>query len=173
MDALTLHSHDETTSLAVGQCLGAWLGAGDVVTLRGDLGAGKTLLARGIARGLGVPASIPVTSPSFTFINEYDGRLHLYHLDLYRVTEPADLETLPWREALFGSGVAVVEWPERLEGALAGDRWDIELVISGEHSRVMILRAYGARNPGRLKELAGRLRRAGFDVETRQATAAS
>ena len=117
--------------------------AGDILALWGELGAGKTFLARNIAHGLGVPPTIPVTSPTFTFINEYQGRLHLYHLDLYRLGDPDELDTLPWREALYGDGVAIIEWPERLGPYLPEERFDIRLTITDERSRSIEVIARG------------------------------
>jgi tRNA threonylcarbamoyladenosine biosynthesis protein TsaE len=138
-------STSEAQSLEVGRQIGERLHGGDVVALWGELGAGKTLFARGIARGLGVAPGTRITSPTFTIINEYDGRLHLYHLDLYRIGCPDDLETVSWREALFGSGVAVVEWPERLGKALPEERLDVHLEIVGEEARAIRIHARGER----------------------------
>jgi tRNA threonylcarbamoyladenosine biosynthesis protein TsaE len=149
MPQLVIESPSETVSLEVGRRLGQCLQAGDVAALWGELGAGKTLLARGIARGLGIPAHVRITSPTFTFINEYEGRLHLYHLDLYRITAADGLETLPWREALFGTGVALVEWPERLGAALPPERWDIHLEITGDTSRTITICPQGSENISR------------------------
>lgn len=106
-------SHGEADTFAFGRTLAAGLRAGDVVLLRGDLGAGKTVLARGIAVGLGVPAE-EVRSPTFTLVNPYQGRLPVYHLDLYRIERAADLDELGLEEILGGDGVAIVEWGERL-----------------------------------------------------------
>ena len=150
MEQLTVFSSGENFSREFGRLLGERFEAGDVVALRGELGAGKTLFAGAIARGLGVPPEIPVTSPTFTLINEYDGRLHLYHLDLYRLGDPEELETLPWREALFGEGVAVIEWPDRMGPFLPEARWDIEIEVVGEESRSFTVRAHGVRNRARL-----------------------
>lgn len=130
-----MESSSPEVSSALGETIGKRLVAGDIVALWGELGAGKTLLTQGIARGLGVPPDTAVTSPTFTLINEYEGRLRLYHLDCYRISDPDEMETLPWREALFGDGVAVVEWPERLGGLLPTARLDIFLEILGPTSR--------------------------------------
>jgi tRNA threonylcarbamoyladenosine biosynthesis protein TsaE len=139
MGIATFHSASEEASLEFGRSIGEGLEAGDVVALWGELGAGKTLLTRGIARGLGIPAEVRITSPTFTFINEYDGRLHLYHLDLYRISHPDELDTLPWREALYGAGVAVVEWPDRLGELVPAERLDILLEITGDATRTFTI----------------------------------
>lgn len=154
MTSVVIHSHGPHDSLQLGVRFGALLEPGEVLTLRGELGAGKTLLTRGIARGLGVPEAVPVTSPTFTYINEYDGRHHLYHLDLYRLTHPDELESLPWREALFGNGVAVVEWPDRLGAMIPEDRWEIVIEITGEEERRFTIRAFGTIDLQRARALA-------------------
>jgi len=89
-----------------------------VITLQGDLGAGKTLLTKGIAKGLGVPDWYYLNSPTFTLINEYRGRLPLYHLDLYRLGDADELFELGFNDYLAGSGVIVIEWPEKAEELL-------------------------------------------------------
>ncbi|MCK5680585.1 tRNA (adenosine(37)-N6)-threonylcarbamoyltransferase complex ATPase subunit type 1 TsaE [bacterium] len=89
-----------------------------VVTLQGDLGAGKTLLTKGIAKGLGVPDWYYLNSPTFTLINEYRGRLPLYHLDLYRLGDRDELFELGFNDYLAEPGVLVIEWPEKAEGLL-------------------------------------------------------
>ena len=109
--------------------LGRWLSMqllpGDVLLLRGPLGAGKSELARGIAAGLGVTET--VTSPSFTILNVYEsGRIPLYHFDWYRLNDAEELWELGLDEYLQGDGVAVVEWPEQCPEAVPGDALEIE-----------------------------------------------
>jgi len=150
MTSVTIESASEQASATLGEAFGRILEAGDVVALWGELGAGKTFLAGSIARGLRIPRTIPVTSPTFTLINEYHGRLHLYHLDLYRLGDPSEVETLPWREVLYGTGVAVIEWPERLGDLIPPERWDIVIEILGDEARRFTIRALGDRNNERL-----------------------
>ena len=157
MNQITIDSPNEYYSSELGRRIGEMLAAGDILAIWGELGAGKTFLARAIARGLGVPSNIPVTSPTFTFINEYQGRLHLYHLDLYRLFDPDELDTLPWREALYGKGVAVIEWPERLGPYLPEERFDIRLRITGEQSRTFEITARGGMLCERLAEWSEKL----------------
>jgi tRNA threonylcarbamoyladenosine biosynthesis protein TsaE len=157
MNNVKLISPNENCSLALGVKIGEQVEPGDVLALWGELGSGKTLFARGIARGIGVPPQVPITSPTFTIINEYQGRLRLYHLDLYRLPTPDELETLPWRETLFGDGVAVIEWPDRMGRLLPDKRWDIRFEFLDEDRRTITFAAQGERNEARLVQLAQQL----------------
>ena len=94
----------------LGRVLAQLARPGDIICLIGDLGAGKTALAQGLAAGLEVRE--PVTSPTFTLIHEYQGRLPFYHFDLYRLQEPEEADNLGMEEYLYGSGLSVIEWPE-------------------------------------------------------------
>jgi tRNA threonylcarbamoyladenosine biosynthesis protein TsaE len=133
-----VRSHGEADTFSFGRTLAAGLRAGDVVLLRGDLGAGKTVLARGIAVGLGVPAE-EVRSPTFTLVNPYQGRLPVYHLDLYRIERAADLDELGLEEIFGGDGVAIVEWGERL-GAWRPPRFlEISIADLGGSERALAI----------------------------------
>jgi len=101
---------EEETS-AAGERLALGLGAGDVVLLFGDLGAGKTAFVRGMARGIGASVE-DVSSPTFTLVQEYQGRVTLYHVDLYRL-EPAEIDDLGLEELIGGDGVVAIEWADR------------------------------------------------------------
>lgn len=120
---ITSYSPEETKQL--GEKMAALLQPGDVICLNGDLGAGKTAFSQGVARGLAVDSW--VTSPTFTLINEYEGRLHLYHFDVYRLEGPAEMEDLGYEEYFYGDGVCLVEWAERVEEVLPQERLDIRL----------------------------------------------
>ena len=110
---VSTHSHGE--SLALGEHLGQWLKVGDIVLLFGDLGSGKTTLTQGLCRGLGLPQNEYVRSPSFTLVNEYQGAIPIYHIDLYRLDTIQEIEALGLEEILFaGNGVSIVEWAEKL-----------------------------------------------------------
>ncbi len=150
MKEFLFRSPGEKCSLLLGRAIGELLQPGDILALRGELAAGKTLLAQGIARGLGIGPEIRITSPTFTIINEYAGRLRLYHIDLYRISGPDDLDTLPWQESLFGNGAAVIEWPERLGRLLPAERWDIKFSICDEESREMLICGRGRKNRARM-----------------------
>ncbi len=109
-------SHSETETEALGEALAARLRAGDVVAYLGDLGAGKTAFTRGLARGLGYTGR--VTSPTFTIVNEYEGKMPLFHFDMYRLEGEEDLFGIGWEDYLSRGGVCAVEWSERVAGAL-------------------------------------------------------
>ena len=113
MRSRVITTSGEQETFALGEELARDLRAGDIVLLRGELGMGKTMLARGLAAGLGVPRD-DVHSPTFTLVNPYRGRYPVYHVDLYRIERPAELEELGLEEILGGDGVAIVEWAERL-----------------------------------------------------------
>jgi tRNA threonylcarbamoyladenosine biosynthesis protein TsaE len=118
----------------IGRLLGKLLEAGDTVCLFGDLGAGKTNLAYGIARGLDVREQY-ITSPTFTFVNEYQGRVPLYHIDLYRLKGPDELENIGFDEYLESDGVTVIEWAERAEDELPVKRLSVYLSSVDDKSR--------------------------------------
>jgi tRNA threonylcarbamoyladenosine biosynthesis protein TsaE len=139
---LTTRSESETRDLAAR--LAAMLSAGDVLLLSGDLGAGKTTFTQGLAQGLEIHA--PVTSPTFTLVQEYrGGRLPLYHFDLYRLGGPAEVFELGFFDYLEQAGVVVVEWPERLGDDLPEEWLAVEVAIEEGDSRRILLTARGAR----------------------------
>ena len=107
-------SAQETEQL--GQRLGQQLKPGAVIAYSGDLGAGKTAFTRGLARGLGIED--PITSPTYTIVNEYPGKIPLFHFDMYRLTSSEELFDIGWEDYLTRGGVIAVEWSERVEDAL-------------------------------------------------------
>ena len=111
-----LETNSESETLAIGRRLGEEASPGDIYLLDGDLGVGKTVLAKGFAEGLGI--SEPVTSPTFTIVHEYEGRLPLYHFDVYRIGDPDEMYDIGFDEYLFGDGVCLIEWPERVQELL-------------------------------------------------------
>ena len=119
-------SNSPAETEALGEALAARLTAGTVVAFTGDLGAGKTAFTRGLARGLGVPDR--VTSPTFTIVNEYeDGRLPLFHFDMYRLGSADELYDIGWEDYLARGGVCAVEWSENIADALEGDTVLVDL----------------------------------------------
>lgn len=128
----------------LGELLGTRLGRGDVVCLYGDLGAGKTNLAFGIAMGLEVQEQY-ITSPTFTLVNEYQGRVPFYHIDLYRLKTPSELDGIGFEEYIESDGVTVIEWAERAEDELPEERFSIYLSYVSDNSREMGFLAEGER----------------------------
>lgn len=143
----------------LGRALGRALAADDLIGLDGPLGAGKTTLIQGLARGLGVPPSVQVNSPTFTLINQYQGRLTLYHADLYRLAREEELAELGLWEIAEAGGVVAVEWISRFPTALPHDRLQIELSFAGDEVRALVLSALGPRAQLRLAEIKGALAR--------------
>lgn len=111
-------SSDEQTR-ALAKSLAMRLEAGDIIALIGDLGAGKTTFVQGLAAGLGIAE--PVTSPTFALVNQYSGRLPLYHFDVYRLDHPSQLEDIGYEEYFYGDGVSVVEWANLIADYLPED----------------------------------------------------
>ncbi len=122
---------------ALGAALGRIVPAGTVLAFHGDLGAGKTAFTRGLARGLGI--SDPVTSPTYTIVNEYrSGRLPLFHFDMYRLTSADDLFDIGWEDYLEREGVCAVEWSEHVSQAMEG-AVRVTMEKTGEQSRRITL----------------------------------
>jgi tRNA threonylcarbamoyladenosine biosynthesis protein TsaE len=131
--AVTFVSHSEDETLAWAESFAATLLPGDTVALSGDLGAGKTVVSRGLARGLGFPG--PVHSPSYALVHEYPGaRLPLFHMDLYRLAPGADWEEIGLDHYFSPENICLVEWPERLPPSFAFSV-RIDIVAEGEHER--------------------------------------
>ncbi len=141
MFSLELSSLKRTEELGIS--LGKIVESGDVITLHGPLGSGKTTLTQAIGRGLGVDPRIYITSPTFSLLHEYQGRIPLYHMDLYRLADEDEIESIGLQEYFFGNGVTVIEWPERLGSLMPAERLDLVLVISGEASRTANLMGRG------------------------------
>jgi tRNA threonylcarbamoyladenosine biosynthesis protein TsaE len=157
VSALTFHAATPGATCKLGERIGRLLRAGDVVLLSGELGAGKTVLAQGIGRGLGV--TDPIKSSSFVIMNEYDGTsLRLYHADLYRLEDPEQVAELALDE-LASAGVLVVEWPERAPGEMPPEHLLVRLKYDGAKGRAVEMEGAGAR----YAELAQKL-----DVRTRR-----
>lgn len=133
----------------LGARVGGLLRPGDVVCLAGDLGAGKTTLAQGLAVGLGVEE--PVTSPTFTIIQEYRGRIPFYHVDAYRLESPEELEDLGLEEYIFGDGVTVIEWAERVASLLPDNYLEVNIQPSQGEGRLVTVKAVGT-GPEKLVE---------------------
>jgi tRNA threonylcarbamoyladenosine biosynthesis protein TsaE len=138
--SLLLMSNSPMDTLRMGKILGEGLRGGDCVSLNGELGAGKTCLTQGIAKGLGVPEKFVVASPTFTLINEYPGaEVVLYHLDFYRLNGVEELDEIGYQEYLTGGGVMVIEWAEKIPEAMPGDALHIECSYLDEEVRKVVM----------------------------------
>lgn len=146
MTSRTIDLPDPQATQALGRELGRRLFAGAVVALVGQLGAGKTHLARAVAEGLEVVDSRVVTSPTFVLMQEYRGRLPIYHFDTYRLASEAAFEDLGAAEQLAGEGVCLVEWADRVPNSLPDDHLRITLTVTGPDSRRALLEATGPRH---------------------------
>ncbi len=145
---------DPEATWRFGARLGRLLGPGDVVAAVGDLGAGKTSLAQGLARGLGVPDTHYVNSPTFAILQIHPGRLPFYHVDLYRLGDADEALGLGLEEYVGGPGVAYIEWPSRLPELIPADALCIRLGPEGEGRRAE-LRATGPRSAAVLAAFVG------------------
>lgn len=133
------HSLEETEQIA--NTLAGLLSPPDVVTLEGDLGAGKTTFTQALARSLGITRT--VNSPTFTILKQYEGRVPFNHLDVYRLADSD--EDLGWDELFYGDAVSVVEWAHLIEDDLPKERLDIEIYHTGESSRRIVFIPKGER----------------------------
>lgn len=126
---------------AVGQALAKQLSAGDIVAMYGDLGAGKTAFVRGMARGL--DSRDPVSSPTFTIVNEYSGRLRLYHFDAYRLASSDELYDIGWDDYIGSGGVCVVEWSENISDIYDGTQTSVKIERISETGRKITIERAG------------------------------
>jgi len=132
--------------------LGKILKKGDIVCLIGDLGAGKTTLTKSIGLGLGVKEYI--TSPTFTLINQYKGRIPVYHFDVYRLENADELYDLGFDEYFYGDGVCIIEWADKIEKLLPKERSVLDIKMGKDiNERVIDITAYGDRYKDLIKEL--------------------
>ena len=136
-DTLDFISHSEAQTRRLGARLATLLNPGDVVALVGELGSGKTRWVQGVCKGLDV--TDPVVSPTFTLVNEYQGRCPVYHIDLYRITDSAELFTFGLEEYLYGSGISLIEWADRAEDSLPDEYLTVELHHLEETKRRIVL----------------------------------
>jgi len=136
-------NRDETVRFGIK--LGRSIKGGSVVAMTGQLGAGKTTLIKGIAKGLAVEDADHVNSPSFVILKEYRGRVPLYHFDVYRLHDAQGMETVGYREYFYGEGISVVEWADRIREILPDEYLNIELAVSGDDERDVKITPRGVR----------------------------
>jgi tRNA threonylcarbamoyladenosine biosynthesis protein TsaE len=137
---------------AFGRALARVLEPGDLVVLTGDLGAGKTTLVRSIARGLGVPGSVAVTSPTFELVHELPGRMPVIHADLYRLAPGDDLDELGLVPRIGSDAVVLVEWGDKFAGQLGDEGLWIDIALR-DTERDCVIRGHGRRGEARVKSL--------------------
>ena len=136
MDARELTTHSAEETVAFGRTLAELLSPPKIVLLRGDLGAGKTTLVKGIAEGFQAASKEDVTSPTFTLVHEYRGpRANLYHIDLYRIDTPRQLETLGLDDLVSPNSILLIEWGEKFQRFVHERDVEIALESVGENSR--------------------------------------
>ena len=167
----TLSLPSRAATEAFGRAIGQALAGGEMLALSGELGAGKTALVRGIATGLGIPPN-QVTSPTFVLIHEYQGRLPLIHMDLYRLQNASEAEGIGLQEYFCGETVTAVEWADKFPELLPDDRLELTLRHHSPRARTMRLHAKGPRACTlltALKRHAGRTRLAATSGTTRTA----
>jgi tRNA threonylcarbamoyladenosine biosynthesis protein TsaE len=155
MNKYTFFSHSPAATCGLGKRIGERLKAGSIIALIGELGCGKTLFTRGICAGLGIPLR-QVNSPTFVFVNEYHGRLPVFHMDLYRlgnIAEGFEIGVLDYL-ARAGSGVIVIEWAERILSLLPDDLLKVEFQTLSSRKRQIELSAPDDRFGGLFKELS-------------------
>lgn len=147
----TSHSPEETCNLS--QKIGSLIVDPIVLALSGDLGSGKTAFVQGLARGLEVPQEYYITSPTFTLVNEYPGRLRLFHIDLYRLEHYGDLEDIGLYDILSKKAVVAIEWAEKLPEDFTSNCLAISFEIIDDDTRKIYLIAYGHDAKGLIKAL--------------------
>ncbi len=134
MSKVSRITNTQEETLGLGSLFARNLKAKDIVFLQGDLGAGKTVFTKGIAKALGLKPQM-VNSPTFVLMNFYKGRLPLYHFDLYRLENPKELKSVSFDEYFYGDGISVIEWPERLGKFSPNEFWLVELTHQGGDKR--------------------------------------
>ena len=147
------HSASPEQTRALGEAVGRLVDAGDVIALMGELGAGKTLFVGGLAGGLGVDPATYVSSPTFTIMHRYRGRLPLYHIDLYRIETPEAFASLGLDECLQGDGVVAIEWAEHGWGCLPKEMLTFRLRHTGPDTREIEIVPVGDRYMRLIREL--------------------
>lgn len=147
---IELLSSSAQQTMDIAYLMGKRLKKGDILALSGDLGSGKTCFTGGLAKGLGVREEYRITSPTFTLINEYQGRCNLYHFDVYRLNGCGEFEELGYEEYFFANGVVVIEWAEKIERILPGYIISIKFAYVDENIRKIIIKC----SKDKLEEIA-------------------
>jgi tRNA threonylcarbamoyladenosine biosynthesis protein TsaE len=157
MTSFDLISQSPADTLHIGKIIGEALTGGEILGLTGELGTGKTCLTQGIAQGMGIPERYYVTSPTFTLVNEYPGRIPLYHMDVYRLAGSREMDDIGYQEYFSGDGVVVIEWAEKIADILP----EGTLMIGMEHG-IGNTRTLRIACTSDISSIAGMLRKGGF-----------
>ena len=157
MGAWTVISNSSRKTASWGRKLGKLVQGGEIIGLVGELGTGKTTFTRGFAAGAGVGKDAWVRSPTFTLINEYQGRLAVYHIDLYRIGKTEEIAALNLREYLYSAGVSLIEWFEYLPAGEVDEYLEIRMAHSGRAGRELTFVAHGERYEQILEKLRHRI----------------
>ncbi len=139
---ISIISRNPDTTFDLGKAIGAQIQPGTIIALTGDLGAGKTAFVKGLARGLGVSEKYPITSPSYTLINEYHGQYPFFHVDLYRLENTVDFEDIGLYDMLDEKSVAAIEWADRLSSEILEDALHIRIESEDELVRIFHISAF-------------------------------
>lgn len=150
---ITKNTFSDLETINLGQKVGTVLKKGDVIALEGGLGSGKTLFTKGLALGIGVRQDIIITSPSFSLINEYEGRHTFFHMDVYRLGSLSDFLSAGLDEYFYQNGIVTMEWADRWPEILPDWRLKVELVIVDERTRKITLSGYHPRAVKILKSI--------------------
>lgn len=151
---LAFSSRNEHQTKQFGAAIGRHATAGQVIALSGPLGSGKTCLVKGVTAGLEVKDQRTVNSPSYVLINEYEGRLHVYHIDAYRLASAMELEALGFDEILNSHGLVIIEWADRVSTLLPDDTLAIQFEPSGRCERSLNCRSTGVVSDALLQAVA-------------------
>lgn len=132
-------TNSASETMLIGEKLAKKLKPGDMIALSGNLGSGKTTFTKGIGKGLGVKDPRHINSPTFVLIKEYKGKIPLYHLDLYRLDGPKEIENLAIEEYIYGDGVTVIEWAEKIKCILPKKHILVKFKIKGDNKREVVI----------------------------------
>lgn len=153
---LQIFTNSTKETLVLGKTIGEQIDVSVILALNGDLGSGKTTFVQGLARGLDVSEAYYITSPTFTLINEYPGRLPLFHVDLYRLDNVSDIEDIGLSDIIEGQGVVAIEWAHKLTADALNEHLAIEFKIMDDECRDICLIAYGHAASNLIKALERR-----------------
>ncbi|NQT32179.1 MAG: tRNA (adenosine(37)-N6)-threonylcarbamoyltransferase complex ATPase subunit type 1 TsaE [Candidatus Omnitrophica bacterium] len=149
---ITTHSPEETIELA--SSITSGLTSGDLIALVGDLGSGKTVFVKGLAKGMGIEKYLYVNSPSFVILKEYHGRKDLYHFDVYRLTDEAFSDTLDYKRYFYGGGITVIEWADKVRDILPEEYLEVNIEYGPSSERKFNFRSVGPRYEGIVERLS-------------------